>query len=73
MAAAGRDAAGRTEAAGVTVALPTGQGQRHDGVDLLGNRKAALLHLILRKLTVRRDLDARTLQGGSPVWTGARR
>ena len=72
MAAARRDAAGRTQAAGVTVTICTGEGQRHDGVDSLGHRKAALLHLILRKLAVGCDLDARALQGRGSVWADAR-
>lgn len=72
MAAAGGDAAGRTEAAGVAVAVGAGEAQRHNGVDPLGHRKAALLHLVLRKLAVSRDLDARALEGrgsiGADAW-----
>lgn len=73
LAAAGRDAAGWTQAAGVTVAVGAGERQRHDGVDSLGDRKAVLLHLVLGKLTVGCDLDARALQGRGSVRADARR
>lgn len=72
VAAAGGDAAGRTEAAGVAVAVSAGESQRYDGVDPLGHGKAALLHLVLRKLAVSRDLDARALEGRGSVGADAR-
>lgn len=66
-----RDAAGWTQAAGIPVTIRAGERQRHDGVDSVGNREAALLHVVLRKLTVGRDLDTRTLQGRGAVGSDA--
>lgn len=67
VAAAGGDAAGRAQAGGVAVTVGTGEGQRHDGVDSLGHGEVALLHLVLGKLAVGRDLDAGALQGRGSV------
>lgn len=72
MAAAGGDAAGRTEAAGVAIAVSTRESQRYNGVDPLGHRKAVLLHFVLRKLAVSRNLDARTLKGRGSIGADAR-
>lgn len=70
MAAAGRDTAGGTQAAGVPVAVSARERQSHDGVDSFGDRKVTLLHLVLRKLAVGCDLDAGALQGGRSIGTG---
>lgn len=61
MTATGRYAAGWTQAAGVTVTICVGKHQRHNGGDSFGHRKTAFLHLILKKLTIRGDLNSRAL------------
>lgn len=74
VAAAGRDAAGGAEAAGIAVAICVGQRQGHDGVDtpfddlVFG---AALLHLVLGILAVGCDLNSRAFQGRGNIGSQA--
>lgn len=74
VAAAGRDAARGTEAAGVTVALCVGQRQGHNGVDtplddlVLG---AALLHFVLGVMAVGCDLNSRAFKGRGNIGSQA--